>query len=578
MMRTGLVLILYFFSLLPFKNGFTQTVSYPARDWINQLNDPSNNGNLACAEINEQLTKLDSAVQLNMIEQLEPGYKSGNPYFQSRFLSLKAFALQRAGKANQKSGIHPAAEQALRIAYELDDEQLMLTVSWIYCQVLFHLQEMETAAVHCMNVLDLLEKLEIKNLDQYWFLGELIFYTRNYHTAVGFLKKVIYNWKDTTVKNKFYLMKSWNTAGQAYQQLGQLDSALIFYNKSLELAYQLNNAIWKGINSSGMGQILFLQKHFDQAKPLLQFDYETCKAAGVWEHAANSLQWLAAINNLESKNQLALKQLNEAEELLRLSPRVEYLKNVYQSKADAWEALNRKDSFAYYNSLYLHMHDSLERFSARSSLDIAQMRLVNQKNNYTIKLLNQEKETEKQKRNFFIIIILLLAAIALMLVNRQRQKFKYLQHLALQQKQAADAEIAAAKTQLQLFTQNIKEKTATIQKLEEQAKLQADTAHHLELLEELKDQTILTEDDWEKFKTLFEKIYPGYFTRLKMKVPDITVAEQRMAALVYLQLTSKQMASILGISLDSVHKSRQRLRHRIGLSTEIKIEDYLTSI
>ena len=165
-----------------------------------------------------------------------------------------------------------------------------------------------------------------------------------------------------------------------------------------------------------------------------------------------------------------------------------------------------------------------------------------------------------------------------MLVNRQRQKFKYLQHLALQQKQAADAEIAAAKTQLQLFTQNIKEKTATIQKLEEQAKLQADTAHHLELLEELKDQTILTEDDWEKFKTVFEKIYPGYFTRLKMKVPDITVAEQRMAALVYLQLTSKQMASILGISLDSVHKSRQRLRHRIGLSTEIKIEDYLTSI
>ena len=79
-------------------------------------------------------------------------------------------------------------------------------------------------------------------------------------------------------------------------------------------------------------------------------------------------------------------------------------------------------------------------------------------------------------------------------------------------------------------------------------------------------------------KRFFEKIYPGYFTRLKMKVPDITVAEQRMAALVYLQLTSKQMASILGISLDSVHKSRQRLRHRIGLSTEIKIEDYLTSI
>ena len=30
----------------------------------------------------------------------------------------------------------------------------------------------------------------------------------------------------------------------------------------------------------------------------------------------------------------------------------------------------------------------------------------------------------------------------------------------------------------------------------------------------LSHQTILTEEDWEKFKTLFEKIYPGFFLKL----------------------------------------------------------------
>ena len=74
---------------------------------------------------------------------------------------------------------------------------------------------------------------------------------------------------------------------------------------------------------------------------------------------------------------------------------------------------------------------------------------------------------------------------------------------------------------------------------------------------------------------LFEKIYPGFFLKLKEKVTDITVAEQRMAALTRLRLTTKQMASILGISPDSVHKTRQRLRHRLNLDAEINIENFL---
>jgi DNA-binding CsgD family transcriptional regulator len=61
-------------------------------------------------------------------------------------------------------------------------------------------------------------------------------------------------------------------------------------------------------------------------------------------------------------------------------------------------------------------------------------------------------------------------------------------------------------------------------------------------------------------------------------VPDITVAELRMAALTRLHLDTKQMASMLGISHDSVYKIKQRLRKRLHLNDEATTETYLTKI
>jgi DNA-binding CsgD family transcriptional regulator len=58
----------------------------------------------------------------------------------------------------------------------------------------------------------------------------------------------------------------------------------------------------------------------------------------------------------------------------------------------------------------------------------------------------------------------------------------------------------------------------------------------------------------------------------------ITLAEQRMAALTRLQLTPKQMASMLGISVDSVHKTRQRLRQRLRINPENSLEEIMINI
>ena len=73
---------------------------------------------------------------------------------------------------------------------------------------------------------------------------------------------------------------------------------------------------------------------------------------------------------------------------------------------------------------------------------------------------------------------------------------------------------------------------------------------------------------------MFEKVYPGFFHSLRQKSSDITLAELRMAALCKLQVPPKEAASLLGISPNSVNKTRQRLRSRLSLDPDVNLEAY----
>ena len=174
-------------------------------------------------------------------------------------------------------------------------------------------------------------------------------------------------------------------------------------------------------------------------------------------------------------------------------------------------------------------------------------------------------------RNIIIVGIVLLSVIGLLYLNRSRVKLRHKQEMA-------NAEVLAAKEKLQLFTENIIEKASMIEKLEKQINEKVSTDEQQEIIAALSSQTILTEADWEKFKTLYETIYPGFFSKLKITIPDITIAEQRMAALIRLHLTTRQMASLLGISPNSVNKTRQRLRQRFNLSADSNVEEFIIKL
>jgi DNA-binding CsgD family transcriptional regulator len=84
---------------------------------------------------------------------------------------------------------------------------------------------------------------------------------------------------------------------------------------------------------------------------------------------------------------------------------------------------------------------------------------------------------------------------------------------------------------------------------------------------------LLTEDDWSQFRVIFDKVHPGFFNRLREQFYDLTPAETRLMALTHLNLGTREIASMLGVSDQTVYKTRQRLRAKIGMSAEKGLDD-----
>jgi DNA-binding CsgD family transcriptional regulator len=169
----------------------------------------------------------------------------------------------------------------------------------------------------------------------------------------------------------------------------------------------------------------------------------------------------------------------------------------------------------------------------------------------------------------------MLSLMGFIILNRQKLKLKVRRQQALEEKRIAEQEAQSAKDQLDLFTRNLIDKNALIESLQQQL-LQRDISEEQKShIAALSGHTILTDEDWENFKILFEKVYPGFFYRLRQKVSDLTMSDLRIAALSKLQLSNKEAATLLGIAPNSVLKARQRLRQRLGLAPETDLEHYL---
>ena len=553
----------------------------------NELNEVNSLGSLT-----KQLMEADTLRALRFLDSLQASDNAKGYFFRTYFCMVKAgflyarFAGYDKYKDRRSKELQPIKEQVMKLyadaldaAYHTENELAIGWVCFYSARRIRNLGETAWAVMYSKGGVDIFEKVGYDvEPPVYTELAELLYQVREYDECITYAKKGIAAWKkyEKEYKDPYkYKVRALNTIGMTFYKKNQYDSANAYYQQALQLAKKNKDTLWTGKVLGNIGRIIYAENKFDSSYLLFKTDYETSKVVGNYDDAANASEWAARADLARGNKIAALAEAREAIRLLKLWPNGPYLRDTYYTFTQIFRAMGNYDSAFYYSDSYMALNDSIEKEVATSSLAISKARLNDETSRYNIQKLNRERKAQLQLRNSIIAFIVLASIVALLYVNKLRVKHIYKEELALQQKKATEL---LAREQLQLVTQNLIEKTGIVEELQRQLNNKMVSAERQELATTISNLTILTEADWEKFKSLFEQLHPGFFINLQEKVSDITIAELRMAALTRLHLATNQIASILGISSNSVYKTKQRLRQRLNIDTETSIEQVIANI
>lgn len=359
---------------------------------------------------------------------------------------------------------------------------------------------------------------------------------------------------------------TYNTLGLAFFKLNKYDSAVYWYRMAIPSALQYKDSVWVGIMTGNIGSVYFHEKKYDSAKYYFLKEYNISSHSTVEKRSPNnSLLMVARILAVQGKADSGLQLIKQAEPFL-YDDYYNDNRNLYKAKADVYKALHLDDSADHYSDLFQLQDDSINELRTKSRMDVTLIKLNYEKSQQDIQRMISEKKWERNKQYLLLIGIILIVGIGLFIYRQQVQRSRLEKELLMQEKKTAEE-------QLSLFTTHIIEKNTMIERL--QAELQQ---QNKQVNDDLISQTILTDDDWTRFRNMFNKARPGLFDQLQEHAPGITPAEIRLAALLSLKLDTKNIASTLGISTDAVRKSKSRLRQRLNITVEDDLENYINSI
>lgn len=401
----------------------------------------------------------------------------------------------------------------------------------------------------------------------------------DYASALDYLREIIAlrdRWP-----NPYNLTNALNTAGLCYRQLEKYDSANLHFVMARDLALRvLQDTGYATLIDGNRAMVLRSQGKTEEAIPLLENDFRISQKYAQTGSAVNAALELTDIY-LEKKDiPVARKYLEFATANINrgdLKPLMTYYENTYRLRrieGDYTTALMYLDSAQALQDTISRVHDAALLTQAKQRVEVEQ---------YLRELSTLEALRKRQIliRNSFLIITFLLGLVGILWYHRRHIQRQHELSIASLNQRLAEEALESARMELGAFTRMMTDKNALIESINEelsQAKANEEKLPVVSHLSNLMSRTILTEDEWQQFRVLFEKVYPGYLFRMKEKFPDITPADIRLLCLTRLHMAPKEMAAMLGISYDGIKKSRRRLRQRLNLPEEGTLEEVAESI
>ncbi|MCK9616226.1 MAG: helix-turn-helix transcriptional regulator [Lentimicrobiaceae bacterium] len=423
--------------------------------------------------------------------------------------------------------------------------------------------------------------------DEHWMskcnsLLSLQFYQlADYDNAIKYLRKVI-KYEEKT--------KSYRSLCADYQNMGMFmvynssyDSANIYLNRSIALLKKVPSLMVLAAIYEIKGEMFSNQKKFDSAI------YYLNKAKEIAFQAKDNFRFVSASYDLgniaQQKSDLNLAGLYYLQG-------VDFAKK-YGLKDLTLEGYKELSTIAYrygnlqkaydYNNKYLELREKDAKDKNESIAKSLEIQEIYEK--YRKKILVEQQIQQSQlkiSRRFVLILCILLIVLILFIIYFV--KWAKLRHKQIiMEKQNLNAQIGVKKKELSVIlmeqTKDSEQINSFLKELNEKlASLPEDNQKNIyKLINQLKNQQ--DKKIWEEFEIRFKNENEIYFNALKNVCPVLTPAEIKICLLLRLNMSTKDIATILFKSESSVEVDRARIRKKLGITNQnISLTDHLLTI
>ena len=326
------------------------------------------------------------------------------------------------------------------------------------------------------------------------------------------------------------------------------------------------------------GEYLFNQNRFDEA-----LDAYNNAASYYGEFAFQKV-------NLLNKKANVFYLLSDYENCLEVIEECILLSKEQNLQNEEEKALELKikvlNKLGLSSKIDITLEEILKNKDYRYSVQIDQLLSgLESKNEILIKKAEIKDEKEKNSRIVLIsIIVILMLGIATAYFLSRKVYLDKQMIIVNQNEKIAKSELEHKKRELAAISTNI------VQENEQVSNILKDLKYYSSLLKSEKDrnsfspliksiQRILSEKRKEDlYSDQFNAAYPGYLEYLTRTYLELTTSDLKLCTFLRMNLNTKEIAEIMGLSVRSIESRRYRLRKKLNLSKDEDLVSNLISL
>jgi len=406
----------------------------------------------------------------------------------------------------------------------------------------------------------------------FWSLGEQEKALKTFRETASIYK---------SLGDDYFLSDVFLNMGNILSEQGMNDSALHYFKLARDVSEKDGYESMLGILEQSVGLVYYDLGNLDQALTYLKKGLKYSEEQDDLDEQLSIHLNLADLFIRKNDFNKAEIHLEEAAKLVERVHSPEQMKNLHNSYYRLYEARGDFEAALREHKLFTDWSDSLFKqqksiqlaeFEIIYGLEKARQKMIRQETD--ILLLQKENKIQAQQKGLLAggMFTFLLGATLVILLLQSRHRKIHLAHLNKERVQQQELEFK--KRELASYTLHLAQKNQLLDELREGIEvLQSGSKGNSEFssLKHKLNYDNQIDRDWEVFKMHFEEVHPDFFRRLQRSYPQLSLNDMRLLALMKLNLNSKEIASILNITPDSVKKSRYRLRKKLELEEEANI-------